>query len=136
MNTDIFYAILTIFLVFSIINIIRYIRKVKKILQLYKDNPNIQGIAIIDGKVQIIEKKPSNLDVMPPKEIILDPVCGKAVEKKDAYRVMRNDKEYFFCSWECREKFLQAKDIYDHNSKENRRGENDRKECNIKEGNV
>lgn len=114
MNTDIFQNILLTFIIFtitfSLIGFIRYVLKVRKILKLYKDNPNIQGIAIVDGQIQVIEKKPvTAVQEVKPKEIILDPVCGKTVDRKNAYRVMKNDKEYFFCSWECRENFLKTK---------------------------
>ncbi len=126
MGDNVFQNIITVFIFFCItvttISFIRYIIRVRKILKLYKDNPNIQGIAIIDGKIQVIEKKQTTTtEEVKPKEIILDPVCGKAVDRKNAYRVMREDKEYFFCSWECRENFLKAKNI---------------KESDIQEGNV
>lgn len=123
MSAEIFQNILLTFIIFTVtfstISFIRYVLKVRKILKLYKDNPNIQGIAIVDGQIQIIERRPATtMQEIKPKEIILDPVCGKTVERKNAYRVMKNDKEYFFCSWECREEFLKTnkEDMQEGNS--------------------
>ncbi len=103
--------ILNIFLVIvlvSLFNLVRYILKIRKILKMHKDNPNIQGISIINGEVNIIEKSVQGEAVKNEvkKEMVCDPACGKELEKKEAYRVVKAGKEYFFCSWECREAFL------------------------------
>ena len=40
------------------------------------------------------------------------PVCGMEVdEKKSKFKTIKNDKEYYFCSAGCREKFLESKII-------------------------
>lgn len=92
----------------SIFNLARYIFKIRKLIKMHKDNPNIQGITIINGEVRVIEKHNNQEHVVEnvAKELVNDPICGLAIDKKDAYRVLKEDKEHFFCSWECREKFL------------------------------
>ena len=104
--------ILNLFLVIilvSLFNLARYVFKIRKILKMHKDNPNIQGISIINGEIKVIEKNlgTNEVNIEPVKELVDDPMCGVKLEKKDAYRIFKEGKEYFFCSWECREKFLE-----------------------------
>lgn len=114
----IFEIILDIILVIgaiSFFNLIIALFKVRKVLKMQKDNPNIQGISIVNGEVKIIEKGQMPEDMpkaqAPVEEMVIDPVCHKEIKKKDAYRVIKDDKEYFFCSWECREAFLKGNDV-------------------------
>lgn len=93
--------------VISLFNLIRYVFKVRKVIKMHKDNPNIQGVTIVNGEVKIIEK---NADAEgkheESKEMVRDSICGKEIEKQQSYRVVKDGEEYFFCSWECREEFL------------------------------
>ena len=95
----------------SLFNLIFALLKVRKIMKMQKDNPNIQGISIVNGEVKIIEKgqMPGEMVKEPVKDLVVDPVCHKEIEKKDAYRVVKDGIEYFFCSWDCREAFLKGK---------------------------
>jgi YHS domain-containing protein len=92
----------------TLFNLARNIFRIRKVIKMQKDNPNIQGISIINGKIKIIEKNINTADINKEaiKETVHDPICHKELEKKDAYRVLKEGVEYFFCSWECREKFL------------------------------
>jgi YHS domain-containing protein len=105
---DILINVFCLVMAFSIFNFIRYMLKIKKLINQYKDDPTVKGISIVNGEVKIIQDK----DIAPvaavPKEVVIDPVCGAELEKKDAYRVLRNGEEFFFCSWECRQKFLET----------------------------
>ncbi|PHV71728.1 hypothetical protein CS063_03990 [Sporanaerobium hydrogeniformans] len=96
--------IFVVIMLVSLFNLIRYMLKIRKILKMNKDNPNIQGISIINGEIKVIEKIPTPSEIT--RELVVDPICGKEIEKTDAYRVMREGKEHFFCSWECRERFV------------------------------
>ena len=40
-------------------------------------------------------------------ELVKDPVCGTYVSKENALTVRDNDTVYYFCSYECRDKFLE-----------------------------
>lgn len=96
--------------IISLVNLLRYLFKIRKIIKMNKDNPNIQGITIVNGQVTVIEKsetKKTNAEVT--KEMVKDSICGKELEKEKAYRVIKDGEEYFFCSWECRENFLNQK---------------------------
>ena len=96
----------------SFFNLLIALFKVRKIMKMQKDNPNIQGISIVNGEVKIIEKGQmpvaSEKEKSPAEEIVVDPICHKEIKKGDAYRVFKEGKEYFFCSWDCREAFLKA----------------------------
>ncbi|MEF3254601.1 MAG: YHS domain-containing protein [Deferribacterales bacterium] len=41
-----------------------------------------------------------------PVELIKDPICGTFVEKNTTYKVKFYDNIYYFCSEECRQKFI------------------------------
>ncbi len=96
----------------SFFNLLVALFKVRKIIKMQKDNPNIQGISIVNGEVKIIEKGKMPESVLkeksPAEEIVLDSICHRQIKKGEAYRVFKEGKEYFFCSWECREAFLKA----------------------------
>ncbi|MGL4344463.1 MAG: hypothetical protein ACRCTE_04630 [Cellulosilyticaceae bacterium] len=86
--------------------------KIRKVMKMHKDNPNIKGISIVNGEVKVIEKDGAvvgDLTSTAPiieVEKVKDLICGNELEKKDAYRIVKDGVEHFFCSWECREKFL------------------------------
>lgn len=105
---EIFLNIFLFFMLVSLFNMIRYMFKIRKVIKLNKDNPNVKGISIVNGQVKVIED-----EAFPPivpiekEDLVVDPICGNEVEKKEAYRILKDGQEYFFCSWECREKFLE-----------------------------
>ncbi|MHC1747780.1 MAG: YHS domain-containing protein [Cellulosilyticaceae bacterium] len=103
---DIFLNVILAFMLISLFNLIRYMMKIRKVIKINKDNPNIQGISIVNGEVKVIEKEQSSANII-QAELVTDPTCGKQMDKKDAYRIFKDGEEYFFCSWECREKFLE-----------------------------
>lgn len=39
-------------------------------------------------------------------EMVYDEVCEVYVPKKKAYQVVEEDKTHYFCSWECRQKYI------------------------------
>lgn len=42
-------------------------------------------------------------------EMKLDPVCGSYTEETTKYKVRLHDKIYYFCSEECKNKFIEEK---------------------------
>lgn len=115
---DIVMNVFLVFMLLSLFNLVRYMFKVRKVMKMHKDNPNIKGFTIVNGEIKPIEGKPGEMPPIPgmpqaqapveeQKELVVDPACGKEIEKKDAYRILKNGKEYFFCCWECREDFLE-----------------------------
>lgn len=106
---DFLLDVFLIMMLISLFNLVRYMFKIRKIMKMHKDNPNIKGISIVNGEIKVIEDVPSNLGVGTEekiKDLVTDPICGKEILKQDAYRIVKDGVEYFFCSWECREKFL------------------------------
>ena len=105
---DILIDVFLIMMLISLFNLIRYTIKIRKVMKTYKDNPNVKGISIVNGEVKVIENMPTTIQPVEevPKDLVIDPICGKELLKQDAYRILKDGKEYFFCSWECREKFL------------------------------
>ncbi len=39
-------------------------------------------------------------------EMVQDMICGAHVPKHKAYQVARDNVTHYFCSWECRQKFI------------------------------
>ena len=104
---DILTAVLVATSIMILFNFVKNFIKVGKIFKENKDNPNIQGIVVVNGEIKIIEKETEKKDIDKKSDVVIDPVCNKEVKKEDAYRSMVDEKEYFFCSWECREAFVE-----------------------------
>ncbi len=93
-----------VFLVFlvGIINSIIGMFKIRKVLKEHKNDPNIKGIAIVNGEIKLLEKE--NGKALNTEKVNVH-CCNKMVNKNDVYRSFIDGKEYYFCSWECMEKF-------------------------------
>lgn len=98
--------IILISMLISLFNLLRYMFKIRKVMKMHKDNPNIKGISIVNGEVKVIESQSAEGAEADTTEWVEDAICGEKVEKKDAYRIVREGQEYFFSSWESREQFL------------------------------
>ena len=107
MVLDFILNLLLAMVIIGLFNLLRGFLRVRKILKKYKDDPTVEGITIVNGKVNVIRKqdhiKESNL---PMQEQVTDPICHQMIDKEKAYRMVKDGKEYYFCSWECREQFL------------------------------
>ncbi len=55
------------------------------------------------------KKAPSSSLPAVTDKLVRDPVCGVYCAKKEAYTVIWKGKVYYFCSEECRQKFLASK---------------------------
>lgn len=108
MVIDVIMNVALVLMLLSIVNLVRYTLKIRKTLKQHKDNPNIKGISIVNGEVKVIENIPSTPQEQLKKEMVRDESCGKEIEKKDAYRLFKDGKEYFFCSWECGQAFMKG----------------------------
>lgn len=108
MVLDVLMNVVLVFMLLSLFNLVRYTLKIRNTLKKHKDNPNIRGISIVNGEVKVIEKEPTEVVQEENKDMVIDQSCGKEVEKKDAYRLFKDGKEYFFCSWECGQEFLKS----------------------------
>lgn len=63
------------------------------------------------------DKKSYNLENSEHKtvgDMVKDPVCGTYVSVNSDIRVREGDKVYFFCSYECRDKFLKSRGYEKH----------------------
>ena len=94
----------------SLFNFIRCMLKIKKIIRENKDNPNIQGISIVNGEVKVVEKKPQMPLKVETVPTVLDEICHKPIRKEEAYRVLVDGQEHYFCSWECKEAFMKKRE--------------------------
>ncbi len=104
MGSIVMQFIMLLFLV-GMINSIIGLFKIRKILKDNANNPNLEGIAIVNGEVKIIEK-----NKIEEKVLVLESIhtcdCGIKIAKDKAYRAFIGDEEHYFCSWDCREKFI------------------------------
>ena len=47
--------------------------------------------------------------IAPPKKLERDPVCGTYIVAETALRISLDNKQQFFCSIECRDKYLRSR---------------------------
>jgi len=115
---DIFSNLLIVMFLWGLFTFTMYAFRVRKALRKYKDDPNIKGVHIINGKVRVIEKEKDQDSIKKDqnvmdgeikeetKDMVYDSVCNEKIAKSEAYHIIRNGESHYFCSWECREKFL------------------------------
>ena len=41
--------------------------------------------------------------------MVKDEVCEAYLQREKAYQVVEDDKTHYFCSWECRQKYIEEK---------------------------
>lgn len=39
-------------------------------------------------------------------DMVYDDICGAYIDKSKAYQILEDDKTHYFCSWECRSKYI------------------------------
>lgn len=49
--------------------------------------------------------KQLKLQVKEEIAMVTDSICGCNLPKSEAYILVKDNKKYYFCSWDCREKF-------------------------------
>lgn len=59
-------------------------------------------------KAQINESKTQEI-VEQEREYVIDPICNKEVDKDNAYIVIEEDENKYFCSWDCRAEYINRK---------------------------
>jgi uncharacterized protein len=65
---------------------------------------------LLIGKSKKDPTKSSTSGALPTQDVLVeDPICKVCVPKKQALTLKDNDKIVYFCSTECREKFLANK---------------------------
>lgn len=99
-------GVLRIFLLYIIFtNIIRIIfalvnrKKIAARLEEVKKEQNSQiGNLEVDEKLQVEEI-----------EYVTDPICKEKVDKDNAYIILEEDEKKYFCSWDCRQEYIDRK---------------------------
>lgn len=103
--------IFTVMFLWGLFTFTIYVVRIRKALRKYKDDPNFKGVQIVNGEVHVIEKEENIIEAEikeETKDMVYDSVCNEEVEKSNAFHVIRNEESHYFCSWECREKFLES----------------------------
>lgn len=109
MIADFLINMLLAMILISLFRIMRQLFKLRKVIKQCKDNPNVESIMMVNGQIKVIEKKQSIPKVSVVDEVT-DEICHCVIEKDKAYRVVKDGVEHYFCSWECREKFLKQEE--------------------------
>ncbi len=52
------------------------------------------------------EQAAINLEVKEEIEMVRDNICGCTLPKSEAYVLFKNEIKHYFCSWNCREKYI------------------------------
>ncbi len=104
--------IVVIMFLVSLFNFTIYAFKIRKVIKKHQDDPNIKGVKIVNGEVEIIGKDdPTIIEAQikeEVKDLVTDPICEKELEKAKAFHVIRDGVSHYFCSWDCREKYLES----------------------------
>ncbi len=53
--------------------------------------------------IENTELKPEAKDEI---EMVIDSICGCTLPKSEAYVLVKDDIRHYFCSWDCKEKFI------------------------------
>lgn len=92
--------ILWIFVIFMVINnIVNLFKRTAQYNKSVSEDNNItrENKEINEEKVQIYEEI----------EMVLDPCCNTYIAKNKAYQLATDDNIHYFCSWDCRQKFIE-----------------------------
>ncbi|HOA81542.1 MAG TPA: hypothetical protein PKK61_10850 [Defluviitaleaceae bacterium] len=81
----------------SIVRTIRFMQYQKALERSKEANNNINPI---DKELDIKAEK--SVEV----EMVEDAVCGKLINKSKSYQLYHDDKLFYFCSWDCRQKYI------------------------------
>lgn len=60
-----------------------------------------------DQKKKMAAKQKQTSQSVEAGEMVKDPVCGTYVSSDSDIRVKQGDQVYYFCSYDCRDKFLE-----------------------------
>ncbi len=63
-----------------------------------KDSENISN----NEQATDAAARPSGITI----EMVRDNICGRYIAKNKAYIIHSDDEDQYFCSWECRQKYL------------------------------
>ena len=68
------------------------------------------ALARAKKSVKNLEEQKIQVETPVPEviEMVTDPVCGSVIPKAKAYILAREDSQHYFCSWDCRNKFIAA----------------------------
>jgi YHS domain-containing protein len=89
-----FLKLLIVYFLFkSFFDILAFSRRRLKIKSndLQANNKNVD-------KPQVEEKEAVNM--------VVDRICGRVVQRSESYIIVKDGIEHYFCSWACREKFV------------------------------
>ncbi len=103
--------IFMVMFLWGLFGLIMHMLRFRRTLRKYKDDPNVKGVQIVNGQVRIIKKDENVMEgeiKEETKDMVYDEICDKEIEKSKAYHMIRDGKSHYFCSWECREKFLES----------------------------
>ncbi|GAB6085721.1 hypothetical protein [Alkaliphilus crotonatoxidans] len=73
---------------------------------------NIKHRAIIKEQMEeaqrraLIEAREEAEVKKEPITMVEDKICGTHLQKEKAYIIMKGEEPHYFCSWECRDKFI------------------------------
>lgn len=86
----------------GLINLILIFILVRRLLTLFYES----RVVIKVNNAQSEEEKSVVQEIV--TEIVQDEVCNRSIPKKEAHILVQGEDKYYFCSWDCREKFLNS----------------------------
>lgn len=93
---DVVKFLITFYLISTVVNIFYQARRNAK-----EREAELQKIILEKEKAGKIEKI----------EMVIDEICGNKILKSKAFIIDKDNKRHYFCSWDCRERFLAKSEL-------------------------
>lgn len=58
------------------------------------------------NSIESTDKFPEAIEKETAIDMVYDEICQVYVPKSKAYQIVEDDKTHYFCSWECRQKYI------------------------------
>jgi YHS domain-containing protein len=91
------------FLVRSVFALVSTIVLTKKLRDAYDKNEKVKK-----SEYEAIKQAVEANSPQATEELVQDKICGKYIPKVKAYITMGDNKRHYFCSWECRQRYIEG----------------------------
>ncbi len=100
-DANIFNCILIYLIIYGIFIILI----IPRVMKAVKKTDNLPQICEVVKKTDN-ENAELKLDEKDKIDMVIDSICGCTLPKSKAYILTKNNTRHYFCSWDCREKFI------------------------------
>jgi len=94
--------------VFQVLRVIMIYILLKRIMWIFLRVVQKSSVSLLQREETVDEETPADHSFeIKPLETVITQCCEKVLNKEKAYQVVtKEDTAHYFCSWDCREKFI------------------------------